>query len=580
MATAVTQRQAGTVRVVHVNAAAQCLGLRVGVTLAEAKALLPSLVTLEEDAEGDRRALESLAVWAQRFSPVVHIEDAQTLLIDVSGCQRLFSGDGNILQQAVEGARQQGFDVRAAIADTAGAAWAIAHAHMESAIVVEPGQTPAGLARLPVHALRVDDRTVSLLASVGVETIEALLHLPRASLATRFDSQLLHRLDQALGDAPEPLVAYEPQRAVHVRMQFAPTHRREVLQEAVRRTLAVLCDKLARNVKGIRQIFMTIDFRFQISDFRLERQQAGTRILSRPNQQAGTRILSRPNRPEESLSSNDCWQTRSREGIPARVGARKDSRTSDEVGARKDSRTSDEVGARRDSRTSDRKSTIELALSRASRSYRHWEKLLLARLETVELPGPAHAVSVWATHVEPLDDEQDELFETDRQDARQLADLIDGLTTRLGPQAVAQAQPVSDHQPEKAYRYCRLPISDCRLKSVPQDQSETLDTIRLRQGQVGNRQSAMAWRPLRLLPDPRPIAVTALVPDGPPVQFRCDGRQHVVAACEGPERIETGWWRGPYVQRDYYRITDQAGLRLWIFRQRDDGEWRLHGWFD
>jgi protein ImuB len=83
-----------------------------------------------------------------------------------------------------------------------------------------------------------------------------------------------------------------------------------------------------------------------------------------------------------------------------------------------------------------------------------------------------------------------------------------------------------------------------------------------------------------LLDSPRALAVSALFPEGPPVQFRDRTGPHIVAVCEGPERIETGWWRGPHVQRDYYRVTDQAGRCFWIFRRRGDRQWFLHGWFD
>jgi protein ImuB len=90
----------------------------------------------------------------------------------------------------------------------------------------------------------------------------------------------------------------------------------------------------------------------------------------------------------------------------------------------------------------------------------------------------------------------------------------------------------------------------------------------------------MGLRPLRLSPNPIAIAVISLVPDGPPIAFRFAGVQHAIADSIGPERIETGWWRGPHVQRDYYRVTTSAGRRYWLFRDRGVGRWFLHGWFD
>lgn len=52
---------------------------------------------------------------------------------------------------------------------------------------------------------------------------------------------------------------------------------------------------------------------------------------------------------------------------------------------------------------------------------------------------------------------------------------------------------------------------------------------------------------------------------------------------DGPERIESGWWDGGDVRRDYYVAQTPGGGRAWIFRDHrrgtDDGEWWLHGWF-
>jgi protein ImuB len=51
-------------------------------------------------------------------------------------------------------------------------------------------------------------------------------------------------------------------------------------------------------------------------------------------------------------------------------------------------------------------------------------------------------------------------------------------------------------------------------------------------------------------------------------------------ACEtGPERIETGWWDGQHIRRDYYVTHNPQGARLWVFRDRRTGAWYLHGMF-
>ena len=87
-------------------------------------------------------------------------------------------------------------------------------------------------------------------------------------------------------------------------------------------------------------------------------------------------------------------------------------------------------------------------------------------------------------------------------------------------------------------------------------------------------------RPVRLLRRPALVAAVAVVPDGPPVWFEWQGQRHDVAQAVGPERIETGWWRGQHVQRDYYRVAGTTGGGFWLFRDRVSGQWFVHGVFD
>jgi protein ImuB len=81
-----------------------------------------------------------------------------------------------------------------------------------------------------------------------------------------------------------------------------------------------------------------------------------------------------------------------------------------------------------------------------------------------------------------------------------------------------------------------------------------------------------------LEPQPIPLAALAVTPEGPPARFRLRGRQHEIVGSWGPERIQTGWWRGEHIRRDYYRVETAGGQRFWLFRSRD--RWFLHGVFD
>jgi protein ImuB len=87
-------------------------------------------------------------------------------------------------------------------------------------------------------------------------------------------------------------------------------------------------------------------------------------------------------------------------------------------------------------------------------------------------------------------------------------------------------------------------------------------------------------RPFRLLSVPQPIAVVSIVPDGPPIRMTWRKEDRRVMRCWGPERIATGWWRAPDVQRDYYRVVWEDGTHAWVFRDLRCGRWFLHGFFE
>jgi protein ImuB len=107
-------------------------------------------------------------------------------------------------------------------------------------------------------------------------------------------------------------------------------------------------------------------------------------------------------------------------------------------------------------------------------------------------------------------------------------------------------------------------------------------------------------RPIWLLSQPVRLETVSLVPEGafetrspesmPPARFRLASQSgsptHEVVKAYGPERIETAWWRGPTVRRDYYVVETRSGDRYWIFRRLGSGsagrpgsEWFLHGTF-
>ena len=129
--------------------------------------------------------------------------------------------------------------------------------------------------------------------------------------------------------------------------------------------------------------------------------------------------------------------------------------------------------------------------------------------------------------------------------------LIDRLRARLGSEAVYGLSLRQEHRPEGAWIVTRPPPVRARRA--------------MRERATDEPCGAGPQRPLWLLPAPQPLAA----PDGLP------HRRGTLHLSSEPERIETGWWDGGEVARDYYTAVDGQGVRLWVFRERA----APHGWF-
>jgi len=221
--------------------------------------------------------------------------------------------------------------------------------------------------------------------------------------------------------------------------------------------------------------------------------------------------------------------------------------------------------------------TLEVGLSRPSRSAKHLRSLLIARIESSPPGAPVLAMMLWSRVFENMDDAQACLFDLDDgpRDENEFTVLVDRLSNRLGTDAVVRPELVEDHQPEHAYRY--VPVLESGKTKRRKTGKAVPHADPLAQADVG---AAGVQRPLRLLTRPVEVRAMAIVPDGPPTWFRWDGREHAVVEAVGPERIETGWWRGHDVRRDYFVVLSQTGRRFWLFRHRGTGRWFVHGSFD
>lgn len=475
------------IRLTALDSHAQSLGLKLGQGLAEARAIYPALEVIEEDQAADKRFLEALADWCDRYTPLVATEGANGLFLDITGCAHLFGGEAAMLSEILTRLEQIGMEVRGAISSAPGLSSAIARFDT-SRIVVEDEQE-AALAPLPIACLRLDDTTVQALAKVGLKQVGDLLEAPRAPLARRFGSQLLLRLDQALGLDEE---AISPRRAIaHLsaeRRLADPIQAEEDILELAGQVAQSLKPGLeARGAGG--RVFELVLFRVDGKVFRLK---AGA---SRPLRDA-----------------------------------------------------------------------IRIA------------KLFAERLKGVHDELDAgfgfEVLRLNVLHHEPFDHTQSD-FEGDDQKHMSLADFVDQVSARFGPDCLTTYQLRESHLPERAF--LTVPALGHIFKPVPIPEAAPLMETAL----------AGKERPLRLFRHPEPLEAYAVdVPDGPPIRFRWRRLTHRVCRAEGPERIAAEWWLDgeDAPTRDYFRLECETGQRFWVYRQGlydqvENPSWYMHGIF-
>lgn len=485
-------------------------GVERGMTLAEAQMLAPSLLALDHEQHADRALLWRLADWAQAYTPSVEVVDPDTLLLDVTGTRRLFAiqnpestiqngtddwrADRRLATQALGDLLRRGLQARAAVADTVGAAYALAAFGSQTLTIAAEGHTAAHLAPLPPASLRIDPRHAATLDALGVRTVGDLLMLPRASLRSRFGPGFLRRIEQALGEAPEPITPWRSVADAAAQTEFeTPLRDQAVLRRVIDRLLDEVMHEVRRRTRALRRLVVL-----------LEEESGG---LTR----------------------------------------------------------------------------IDVALARASRSTARVLALLHIRLERLALRSAGiTGVRVVAVETVPWRGVQGDLFTpTPDEGDELLGELLDRLRQRLGRDSVSSAVRVDDHQPEFAFRY---------VEAGTQGAANSEPGAGNREQEMGGRAPAIQnpkstiqdpnVRPLRLLPRPAEVRAQAADSYGPPTSFDWRGRHYAVAHARGPERIETAWWRGVDVRRDYFVLVCINGESLWVFRERTTNLWFIHGIFD
>ncbi|WP_425100332.1 DUF6504 family protein [Tropicibacter sp. S64] len=494
-------------------------GLYKGQPLRDAHAMCADLVTRPAIPHREQNFLDALHRWAGRYSPWVRSEPPDALVVDLTGCAHLFGGEEALAAQVHRDCGDLGLTVRLGLADTLGAAWALARyttqdvtphrsgdaidqearatraragkrRHWErgglppgaparalpEGHIAEIGKSWSAIAPLPVAALRIDAYTQEQLHRLGLRTVGDLIGQPRAGLARRFGRGLVDQLDKATGSAPEPISALPPPERFAVRLSLPdPIGFAEDVAAGLDRLARALCVKLKDKGLGVRVL-------------RLE-----------------------AHRADHTMQ----WLT--------------------------------------------------LKLAVAGHDPERLRPLLAMKIEEIDAGPGIDMLRLEAITTEPIYDRQmaGHAEAAAKGVARQAGgfgpakeDLINRLSARIGMEAITRRHRGDSHIPEKGAQRLTAawsePAPDWPDPEVPRP--------------------LQMWRP-------EPV----MAPDKPRLgdSFRWRGRTFGVVEATGPERILPEWWledpewrSGP---RDYWRVETDRGDRLWLFYAH--GGALSSGWF-
>ena len=501
---AVVAEQSNMQVITSLNGAGLAAGVFVGQPIRDAHAICADLRTQPRNEPAEVAFLAALRRWAGKFSPWVADEPPDGLIVDLTGCAHLFGGEASLLSVIEADCADMGLTAQTGIADTLGAAWALARyagqgvgstrngaaidqearatrsragkrrhwtrggAAPQDAVhpqkttrIAAPGQSYGALSPLPVAALRLESDLLAQLGRLGLRRIGDLLGQPRAALARRFGKGLVLRLDQATGSAPEPVSPARPPCHFAVRMTFPdPIGLKEDLMAGIDRILPRLCAQLADQGRGARVIKL------------------------------------------EAHRSDQATQT-------AIVG-----------------------------------------LARPGHDAARIRPLLEMKLDTIDAGFGIDMLRLETTHSEPIHNRQSVgHLQAGRAISDRLSgntaldDLIGKIGARIGLELIIRHHPADSHIPEKSAQTLAAAWSE-PAKDWP---------------------APPAMRPLMLW---RPEPIHTHDDPAVPATFRWRGRIRHLSEARGPERIAPEWWLDDpdwrSGLRDYWVVTTDDGDRLWL----------------
>ena len=265
-------------RVTAPSAAAAAEGIVSGLPLTDARAQHPGLKAFPADPVEDAKTLARIAEWCGAYTPWTAPEaDGEALeggsagvWLDATGCAHLFGGEAKLTRMLIARMWRLGFTAHAGLAETPGAAWAVARFGQigrerttgrkdKDGRIVPPGGMRAALTPLPVMALRLPADVIDGLYGLGLRHVGDLLNVPRGPLTARFGEIITRRLDQALGHVFEPISPRLETLPMRVRIMPAePLGQSTDIVIGLKRLLRQLEARLRRKHLGVRKLVLSL----------------------------------------------------------------------------------------------------------------------------------------------------------------------------------------------------------------------------------------------------------------------------------------------------------------------------------
>jgi protein ImuB len=249
----VVAKQNNALQISALDDAAAYHGLEIGLPLANARAVCPDIQVFDADQAADAQALNAIADWCDRFTPLVALDSPHGLFLDITGCAHLFGGEAALMQMVCGALTRQGFAVSAAIAGTPVCARTM-NRHVHGRIVGD-GDEADSVKPLPVFALGADDAITRGLRRAGLKTIGDVASRARHEITARFGADFTTLLEQALGQGDAPISPRKPLPDYIVEKRFAePVSTDGVISATLSKLAQMLVMAMERQGKGARRL--------------------------------------------------------------------------------------------------------------------------------------------------------------------------------------------------------------------------------------------------------------------------------------------------------------------------------------